>query len=295
MSRRLPRLISPESFWGPMLASLAKERLFLGGLIALLIVVIPSVMASIIAPYKNFLATIGPPNVPPTWPKYIMGTTGFGQDVLSQLLFGTRNTLYVASIAAVLATAIGLVIGVLAGFLGGSTDAVLNFVTNSFLVIPTFTILLLIATIVKHPTLTLEALIIGAFSWPWGARAYRSFALSMRSRDYVTVARLNGMGGVRIALSEVIPNMLPYIAIMFVMTLNGSLMADVGLDSIGLGPGNTITIGLMIGYAWGWGALVYNWWWWYLPPVIAVILIATSLASIAMGMDRVFNPRLRGG
>ncbi|MCG2874717.1 MAG: ABC transporter permease [Acidilobus sp.] len=296
MSRRLPRprrAAGPQGVWGPLLGSLVREKFFMGGLIIILAVALMGLLAPYVAPSKNFLATVGPPNQPPSL-KYPLGTTGFGQDVLSQLLFGTRNTLFVATVAALIATLIGLALGVIGGFLGGAVDAVFNFLTNTFLVIPTFTILLLIATIVKHPSLQLEAIIIGAFGWPWGARAYRSFALSMRSRDYVTVARLNGMSGLNIALTEVLPQMLPYIAIMLVMTLNGSLMADVGLDAIGLGPGNTITLGLMLNYAWGWGALVYNWWWWWLPPVIVIILIATSLTAVAMGMDRVFNPRLRG-
>ncbi|MGC9112536.1 ABC transporter permease [Acidilobus sp.] len=294
MSRRIPRpKVEVQSIRNSLLWSLLRERFFLGGVIVLLIVVVPALLAGVIAPYKDYLAPVGSLNSPPS-AKYLLGTTGFGQDVLSQLLFGTQHTLFVATVAAVLATFIGLAIGVIAGFMGGIPDAVLNFLTNTFLVIPTFTILLLIASIVHHPSLQLEAVIIGAFSWPWGARAYRSFALNMRSRDYVTVARLNGMGGLSIALTEIMPQMLPYIAIMLVMTLNGALMADVGLDAIGLGPGNTITLGLMIGYAWGWGALVYNWWWWWMPPVVVIILVATSLTAIAMGMDRVFNPRLRG-
>ena len=278
------------------LGLLAREKFFVGGLVALLIVVVPALLAPAIAPYKDFLATVGPIAQPPSWfGKYPLGTTDFGQDVASQLLFGTRNTLYVASIAAVEATLIALALGVIGGFLGGYVDAFFNFITNTFLVIPTFTVLLLIATFIKHPTLTLEAVIIGAFSWPWAARAYRSAAMSMRSRDFITVARLNGLGGLAITFQEVMPLLLPYIAIMFVLTLNGSLMADVGLDAIGLGPGNTITLGLMLNYAWGWGAVFYGWWWWYIFPTIVIILLTTSLATLAMGLDRVFNPRLRGG
>lgn len=276
------------------LLMLTRERFFMGGLVVLLIVVVPALLAPVIAPYKDFLAAVGPTAAPPGG-KYLLGTTGFGQDVFSQLLFGTRNTLYVASVAAVEATMIALALGIIGGFVGGYLDTVFNFITNTFLVIPTFTVLLLIATFIKHPSLSLEAVIIGAFSWPWAARAYRSAAMSFRSRDFVTVARLNGLSSLRVALQEVLPLMLPYIAIMFVLTLNGSLMADVGLDSIGLGPGNTITLGLMLNYAWGWGAVVYNWWWWYVPPVVVIILLTTSLAVISMGLDRVFNPRLRSG
>jgi len=102
LSRRLPRprrAAGPQGVWGPLLGSLVREKFFMGGLIIILAVALMGLLAPYVAPSKNFLATVGPPNQPPSL-KYPLGTTGFGQDVLSQLLFGTRNTLFVATVAA---------------------------------------------------------------------------------------------------------------------------------------------------------------------------------------------------
>ena len=115
----------------------------------------------------------------------------------------------------------------------------------------------------------------------------------MRERPYVDIARLNGVGGMQLVFTEIFPNLLPYIAASFVTAVSSAMLATIGLEALGLGPQNELTLGMMIFWAQYYGAILRNLWWWWVPPVAMMALIFIGLLMTSTGMDRLVNRRLR--
>ncbi|MBP1449583.1 MAG: ABC transporter permease [Thermoproteus sp.] len=276
-----------------LLVELLREGYFRAGLAIILALAAFAVVGPLTAKYKPF-EPVGPSYGPPT-SQFWLGADAFGRDVYSQIAYGLGNTLYIALLAGIIATLIGVSLGIIGGYFGGRADVLVNFFTNTFLTIPTVVIILLIAIYIPRSwvTVTTLGLLIGIFSWPWSARAVRAIAMSIRGREFILVAKLSGESPLEIAFTEVMPQMVAYVFLVFVLQFSGAIVADIGLEVLGLLPYNTITIGFILYWAVQFSAPSYGAWWWFLPPGIIVMLATTALSMIAMAMDRAFNPRLR--
>jgi peptide/nickel transport system permease protein len=235
---------------------------------------------------------VGPPSQRPSG-AFWFGTTMFGQDVFSQFAHGLRATFLVGLLGGGLAALIGMLVGFTAGWRGGAVDEVLNMLTNVVLVIPTLAVLLIIATYLRVRGVVPEAIFIGLFSWPWVARAIRAQTFSLRTRDFVDLARLSGAGGARVVFREIAPNMSSYLFMTFILLFGGSVLTAATLDFIGLGPTDGMSLGLMMNNAVLWSALPLGMWWWFVPPGLGITLIVGSLYIMNVGLDEVFNPKLR--
>ena len=132
------------------------------------------------------------------------------------------------------------------------------------------------------------------FGWPFAARTIRAQVLSLRERGYVDLAQVSGLSKLEIVFQEIMPNLLPYIGVGLAASVIGAILAEFGLEVIGLGPGNIATLGLMINWAIGWGVMSSGRWFIIIAPSVALILIFLSLNLINLGMEQAFNPRLKG-
>jgi peptide/nickel transport system permease protein len=235
---------------------------------------------------------VGPPAQRPS-SQYWFGTTMFGQDVFAQFTHGLRSTFLVGLLGGGLAAFIGMLIGFTAGYRGGAVDEALNMLTNVVLVIPTLAVLLVIATYLRVRGVVPEAIFIGLFSWPWVARAIRAQTFSLRSREFVDLARLSGASGRKIILKEIAPNMSSYLFMTFILLFGGAVLIAATLDFIGLGPTEGISLGLMMNNAVLWSALPLGMWWWFVPPGLGITIIVGALYIMNVGLDEVFNPKLR--
>jgi peptide/nickel transport system permease protein len=235
---------------------------------------------------------VGPPAQPPSL-EYWFGTTTFGQDVFTQFVRGLYATFLVGIIGGGLGTLIGVVVGFTAGYRGGLIDELLNILTNIVLVIPTLAILLIIAAYLEVRGVFVESLFIGFTAWPWAARAIRAQTFSLRCRDFVDLARLSGMHSWKIIFTEIAPNMMSYLFMTFILQFGGAILIAATLDFIGLGPTTGISLGLMMNNAVLWSALNLGIWWWFIPPGIAITAIVGALYIMNVGLDEVFNPKLR--
>lgn len=225
--------------------------------------------------------------------KYWFGTTFFGQDVFSQFVLGLRATFLVGIIGGGIGTLIGMLIGFIAGYRGGIVDEILNVLTNIVLVIPTLAVLLIIAAYLEVRSITTECIFIGLTAWPWAARAIRAQTFSLRTREFVDLAKMSGMKPLKIIFSEIAPNMMSYLVMTFILQFGGAILNAATLDFIGLGPTNAISLGLMMQYAVLWGSLLLGHWWWFIPPGLGITLIVGALYVMNVGLDEVFNPKLR--
>ena len=237
-------------------------------------------------------AFVGPMSDPPS-AEFWFGTTFFGQDVFSQFVIGLRATFLVGALGGGLATLIGMLVGFVAGYRGGMIDESLNVLTNIVLVIPTFALLLIISAYFEVRGLIMESIFIGVTAWPWAARAIRAQTLSLRSREFVDLARMSGMKPLRIVFTEIAPNMMSYLVMAFILQFGGAILIAATLDFIGLGPTTGFSLGIMMQYAVLWGALPLGTWWWFVPPGAAIAAIVGALYFMNVGLDEVFNPKLR--
>jgi peptide/nickel transport system permease protein len=234
-----------------------------------------------------------PGGAEPPSAEYWFGTTSFGQDVFSQFAYGLRATFLVGALGGGIATLLGVVIGFSAGYRGGLVDEALNMLTNIVLVIPTLAVLLIISAYLEVRGIVMESVFIGCTAWPWAARAIRAQTFSLRSRDFVDLAKLSGKRSWKIIFTEIAPNMMSYLLLVFILQFGGATLNAATLDFIGLGPTTGISLGLMMNYAVLWGALLLDIWWWFVPPGLAITAIVGALYVTNVGLDEVFNPKLR--
>jgi peptide/nickel transport system permease protein len=237
-------------------------------------------------------AFVGPLGAPPS-AEYWLGTTTFGQDVFAQFAHGLTATFVVGLLGSGIAAVIGMVVGFVAGYRGGLVDEILNMVTNIVLVIPTFALLIVVTAYLQARGLVLQAAFIGFTSWPWVARAVRAQTFSLSAREFVDLARISGVGSLRVIFREIAPNMSSYLFMTFILLFGGAILIAASLDFIGLGPTEGTSLGLMMHNAVAWSALQLGMWWWFIPPGIGITAIVGALYVMNVGLDEIFNPRLR--
>jgi peptide/nickel transport system permease protein len=160
-------------------------------------------------------------------------------------------------------------------------------------VIPTLALLLVATAYLAARGLLVEAAFIGLTSWPWAARAIRAQTFSLKSREFVDLARISGVSSWRVIFGEIAPNMSSYLFLTFVLLFGGAILIAASLDFIGLGPTDGTSLGLMMYNAVAWSALQLGLWWWFVPPGIAITAIVGALYVMNVGLDEIFNPRLR--
>ncbi|GAC1350920.1 MAG: hypothetical protein NVSMB27_38080 [Ktedonobacteraceae bacterium] len=222
-----------------------------------------------------------------------LGTTQTGQDVLTQLLVGTRFSLVMGFVIGTLTMVISIIIGLASGYFGGLIDEVLSLITNVFLVLPTLPLAILLAAFAAYRGPLTIVIVLTVTGWSWGARVLRAQTLSMRNRDYVEAARASGETTLRIIFFEILPNEISIVAAELLGTVIYAILAETGLEFLGLGDITSISWGTMLYWAGNNDALLLGAWWWFLPPGLCIALLGAGLAFINFGIDEIANPRLR--
>jgi peptide/nickel transport system permease protein len=226
-----------------------------------------------------------------TW----LGTDNEGQSVISNLVYGIRTSLLVGLLAGIIATLIGVIIGLVSGYTGGLLDDILSGFTNMLLSIPPIIIIILIGVAIGNTTPVILALVLGVTSWPWLTRAVRAQSSSVRTREHIDVAKLSGAKSSSILIWDVLPYLLSYVVMAFVLQVSGAILAEATLSLLGLGPAGSVSLGIMLYWALQWGSVRTGAWWAFLPPTIMLSIVAFALLLLQSSLDEVFNPRLRRG
>ncbi len=225
---------------------------------------------------------------------YPLGTDSFSRNIILEMAYGARLSLFVGLLAGIIATVIGLILGLYAGFKGGLVDNVITTFTNTFIVIPSMVILILISVAlgqVKSGWIT--GLIIGLTSWPWTARAVRAQTTSLRHRDHVNMARITGYGTARIIVTEIMPYIASYIVMAFILQVASGIMMEATIAILGLGDPTAISLGRMINWAMQYEAVRSGRWWQFIPVALCITFVTFGLYMMNSGMDEVFNPKIR--
>jgi peptide/nickel transport system permease protein len=260
------------------------------GLLLLAFFIMVALFAPLIAP-NNPNKYVGLPHQPPS-SEHWLGTTGQGQDVFTQLVWGSRISLLIGFSVGILSTILGLVIGMLSGYIPGVVDGVLNMFTNVFLLIPGLPLLITLASFLPQGMLTVM-LVLTFTGWAWPARVFRSQVLSLREKDFVSASVVSGEGVQRIVFSEILPNMLSLVMSSLFGAVIYTIGADAGLAFLGFENVNIVSWGTMLYWASNSSALLQEAWWTFLPPGLCIALVSFATTMLIYAMDEVTNPRLR--
>lgn len=234
------------------------------------------------------------PKQPPSM-EFPFGTDFYGRDLLAAMVVGMWQTALIGVLAGAIGTFIGVILGFVSAYFGGKSDGIIKGVCQILMPIPVFLIQVVLAGSLDKRDVTIYtmALIVVLLAWMWPTLVIRSQVLSMKERQFVSVAKLSGMGDFEIIFAEILPNLLPFIAASFVWSVFSAVFASFYLAVVGLGPLREPLLGNTIWAAQSQGAFFNGWWWWPLLPAVAMVLILTSLALINMGLDELANPRVR--
>ena len=222
-----------------------------------------------------------------------LGTTQTGQDILTQLIFGTRYSLIMGFAIGIATMIISIIIGLASGYFGGLIDEALSLLTNIFLVLPTLPLAILLAAFAAYRGPLTIIIVLTVTGWSWGARVLRAQTLSMRSRDYVEAAKASGESTLRIIFYEILPNETSIVAAELLGTVIYAILAATGLEFLGLGDITGTSWGTMLYWAGNNDALLLGAWWWFLPPGLCIAILGAGLAFVNFGIDEIANPRLR--
>jgi peptide/nickel transport system permease protein len=231
----------------------------------------------------------------PPSPAFPLGTDYFGRDLYVAMVVGLWQTALIGLLAGALGTLIGVVLGFISAYFGGWLDLVVKGICQILTPIPALLIQIIIAGSLDKRDVTIYtmAFVVVLLAWMGPTLVIRSQVLTMKERQFVSVAKLSGMGDLGIIFSEILPNLLPFIAAAFVYQVFYSVFASFNLAVLGLGPLREPLLGNTIWAANQASAFFNNWWWWPLFPAFALVLILGSLALINMGLDELANPRIR--
>jgi len=234
---------------------------------------------------------VGIPLQPPSG-EHWLGTTGQGQDVLSQLVVGTRVSLAIGFAVGLAVVLLGALIGVTAGYFGGRVDGLLSLFFNVFLVIPGMPLAIVIAAYLPSGPLTL-GLVLVVTGWAWNARVLRAQTLAQRQRVFVAAAVVAGESSFRIVTREILPTMTSLLVAQVVGSTVYAIGAQVGLEFLGLGDVSAVTWGTNLYWAQNDSALLTGAWWTFAPTGLCVALVGFGLTMLNSGFDEITNPRLQ--
>jgi peptide/nickel transport system permease protein len=273
-------------------ASLVKNRKALVGLILFTITCLFAIFPGIFTTDHNpgvlgvYPQSLGPSTA------HLLGTTSYGQDIYSELVYGTRQVLEIALAAGGLATVLAVLIGITAAYMGGIVDEVLSLFTNVVLILPTFPLMIILARYSGTSTwVTIIVLVVTG--WSYGANQMRAQALSLRNRDFLEAARVRGERRAYIILAEMMPTMTSLIVANFLGSALYSVLAASGLQFIGLGNNDGQSWGTMLYNANQAEALQSGNALWIIAPGLAIAVLSAAFALMNYAFDEIGNPALR--
>lgn len=267
--------------------SFTHNRLAVVGLAIVLALVLVALLADVLAPYPPTVGELGARLLPPS-STHFFGTDDQGRDIFSRLIHGSRITLAVVAMVAVLAAPIGLLVGTVAGYAGGWLDAVLMRITDIFLAFPRL-ILALAFVAALGPGIENAVIAIAITSWPPYARIARAETLTIRQADYISAVKLLGASPLRIVLRHVMPLCLPSVIVRVTLDMAGIILTAAGLGFLGLGAQPPLPEwGAMIAAG---RAYVLDQWWVAAAPGAAIFVVSLGFNLLGDGLRDALDPK----
>lgn len=216
----------------------------------------------------------------------ILGTNDLGQDLLSELIAGTRASLFTGIIVALIAVSVGTIVGLASGHLGGWVDSVLMRLTDLILVLP-FLPLVILISVYLGPSQRNIIIVLAIFFWAGPARLIRARVLSTRADTYIEAARALGANSLQIMAGHLWSSVRPLALVQVVLVASASILAESSLSFLGLGDPSGKSWGTMLYFARASGAFLSDAWkWWVLPTGLMITLTVLSLGLIGYSLEQ---------
>ncbi|NGO51894.1 ABC transporter permease [Allomesorhizobium camelthorni] len=264
------------------------NRLALAGLAIIVALLIVAALADVISPHSPVIGDLRGSRLLPPGPEHWLGTDGQGRDILSRLIHGSRLTLFVVVLVAIIAAPVGLLVGTVAGYAGGWTDAILMRITDIFLAFPKL-ILALAFVAALGPGIENAVLAIAITSWPPYARIARAETMTVRNSDYIAAVRLMGASPLRIVILHIMPLCISSLIVRVTLDMAGIILTAAGLGFLGLGAQPPLP---------EWGAMIadgrrfiLDQWWVAAAPGAAILIVSLGFNLLGDGLRDALDPR----
>lgn len=268
------------------------NKLALAGLSIILALVFVALFANVLAPHNPLQGDLMNARLlPPGTDGYWLGTDDQGRDILSRLIYGSRITLFVVCLVAIIAAPIGLLVGTIAGYAGGWLDAILMRVTDIFLAFPKL-VLALALVAALGPGIENAVLAIALTSWPPYARIARAETMTFRNSDFINAVKLMGASPFRIVLKHVMPLCSSSLIVRVTLDMAGIILTAAGLGFLGLGAQPPLP---------EWGAMIasgrrfiLDQWWVAAMPGLAILIVSLGFNLLGDGLRDALDPKESG-
>lgn len=222
-----------------------------------------------------------------------LGTDDLGRDIFRQLIHGSRNVFAIAFFTGLFTVFFGTVLGMISGFMGGTVDKVIQWLTNIVLTIPSFPVMLILASLITITDPITFSLCLSIWSWAGLCRSIRAQVITLKERDFIQICKVMNMSKTHIIFKELFPNIASYVLINFIIAARSAIMGSVGIMMLGLAAYEPTNWGSMIEHARSLGLINPKVTQILLPPLFAIILFQFGAIFLADGLDEIFNPRLK--
>lgn len=280
---------------GTQIGIIRQSGLGSAGTLIVLFYATVAILAPLIAPHDPWLtlkdaegsiATMRPPSA-----EFPLGTTFLARDVLSQMIWAARTTMFIGLVSGLISIVIGANVGLLAGYYGGRLDEALMRFTDIVYGMPFLPfIIVLIALFGRSQNFVILAIVL--IIWRTSARVVRAQTLALKQRQFVLAARARGCSDLRIIYRHIMPNILPLLLLYTAFNIAWSIIAEAGAAFLGFGDPDHISWGGMLFELWISGQ-IRTAWWWFAWPSIAIITLVSALVFISRAYEEIANPRLR--
>ena len=274
---------------------ITSNRLGRLGLAGLTLFLCLAIFAPVVAPYDPYDNVLYPDGKPVSLERpslaHPLGTTLMSNDVLSQLIWGTRRTIVIGFAAAVASALIGTNLGLMAGYYGGNTDNILMRLTDAAYGIPFLPFAMVALATLGNGDIIL-IIIMASIGWRTTARVIRSQVLTLRERPFVAVAKSMGASSARIIYRHIAPNVLPLAILNTILFIGECVLVEASVSFLGFGNPESMSWGQMLFYCFS-SQRMRTAWWWSVPPGLAIMLLVLSVFLVGRTYEEVINPRLR--
>ncbi|MBZ9865882.1 ABC transporter permease [Mesorhizobium sp. CA15] len=264
------------------------NRLALVGMLIIIALLVVAALADVLAPYSPTVGDLKNARLLAPGAVHWFGTDDLGRDIYSRIVYGSRWTLYVVILVAIIAAPIGLLVGTIAGYAGGWTDTILMRITDIFLAFPKL-VLALAFVAALGPGIENAVLAIAITSWPPYARIARAETLTVRNSDYIKAVQLMGASPFRIVLRHIMPLCISSLIIRVTLDMAGIILTAAGLGFLGLGAQPPLP---------EWGAMIasgrrfiLDQWWVAAAPGAAILIVSLGFNLLGDGLRDALDPR----
>jgi len=249
----------------------------------------------LMAVFSSFLGTVDPARTgavenilqSPT-SGFWFGTDDLARDIWSQTIFGSRISLTVGFVAALITVVSGTLVGLVAGFYGKIVEEVLMRIVDFFMMLPELPLMIVLAAVLG-PSMWNIILVVSLVSWPTTARVVRSQVLSLKERPFVEASRCIGAGSLRLMFGEILPNVVPLMFAQAVIMITEAIYAEAVLSFLGLGDPTSISWGMMLHFAFESGVMARALWW-VMPPIFSIVALIVSFSLLGTAISDVLEP-----